>query len=214
VSSYRAAKNRLKPQSAELTEDKIRQLLAKRVADPHISPMPEFNSDVEPKPAAVLIPMLRENDEWRLLFILRARVEGDMHSAQVAFPGGRLDPGETSAQEAALREAREEIALDTSNVRLLGYLEDFITISNYRVTPVVGVIPWPNDLQADPREVQRIFTIPLSWLVAPENREPRERVAPDGQTLKVVYFKQYDKELLWGVTARITLNFLQALQLA
>jgi len=204
----------LKPPFAELTEDKISQLLAKRFADPYISPLREIISDDEPKPAAVLIPMLQQNDEWHLLYILRAQVAGDMHSAQVAFPGGRLDPGETSAQEAALREAREEIALDTSNVRLLGYLEDFITISNYRVTPVVGVIPWPNDLQPDPREVQRIFAIPLSWLAAPENREQRERVAPDGQTLKVVYFKQYDKELLWGVTARITLNFLQALQLA
>ena len=171
-------------------------------------------SDVEPKPAAVLIPMLRQDGEWHLLFILRAQVEGDMHSAQVAFPGGRLDPGETTAQEAALREAREEIALDTGNIRLLGNLEDFITISNYQVTPVVGVIPWPIELHPDPREVQRVFTIPLSWLVDPINREQRERVAPDGQTLKVVYFKPYDRELLWGVTARITLNFLHALQLA
>jgi 8-oxo-dGTP pyrophosphatase MutT (NUDIX family) len=198
----------------QLTEERISQLLAKRITNPYISPLREINSDVEPKPAAVLIPMLKENDEWRLLFILRAQVEGDMHSAQVAFPGGRLDPGETSAYDAALREAREEIALEPSQVRMLGHLEDFITISNYSVTPVVGVIPWPTNLEPDTREVQRIFTIPLSWLADPENREQRERVAPDGQTLKVVYFKEYDKELLWGVTARITLNFLQALQLA
>jgi 8-oxo-dGTP pyrophosphatase MutT (NUDIX family) len=198
----------------QLTEERISQLLAKRIADPYVSPLREINSNAEPKPAAVLIPMLRENDEWRLLFILRAQVEGDMHSAQVAFPGGRLDTGETSAYDAALREAREEIALDSSQVRVLGHLENFITISNYSVTPVVGMIPWPTDLEPDTREVQRFFTIPLSWLADPENREQRERVAPDGQTLKVVYFKQYDKELLWGVTARITLNFLQALQLA
>jgi 8-oxo-dGTP pyrophosphatase MutT (NUDIX family) len=158
--------------------------------------------------------MLRNDDEWQLLYILRAKVEGDMHSAQVAFPGGRLDTGETSADEAALREAREEVALDTSQVRLLGHLEDFVTISNYRVTPVVGVIPWPTELHPDPREVQRAFTIPLAWLADPQNREERERVTPDGQMVKVVYFTQYDKELLWGVTARITLNFLNALGLA
>ncbi|HLD94296.1 MAG TPA: CoA pyrophosphatase [Anaerolineales bacterium] len=197
-----------------LTEDRISELLAKRVADPYVTPLREIASDAEPKPAAVLIPLLRQGEEWQLLYILRARVEGDMHSAQVAFPGGRLDPGETSPQEAALREAREEIALDTTGVRLLGLLEDFITISNYRVTPVVGVIPWPTDLHPDPREVQRIFTIPLSWLADPSNWEQRERVAPNGQTVKVVYFKQYEKELLWGVTARITLNFLEALELA
>lgn len=204
----------LTPSFPELTEETISDLLAKRVADPRVTPMHEFASDLEPRPAAVLIPMLRQNDAWHLLFILRAQVEGDMHSAQVAFPGGRLDPGESTAQEAALREAREEVALDTSNVRLLGYLEDFITISNYCVTPVVGVIPWPTELRPDAREVQRIFTIPLRWLADPANREQRERVAPDGQTVSVTYFKQYDKELLWGVTARITLNFLQALQLA
>jgi len=69
-------------------------------------------------------------------------------------------------------------------------------------------------LRPDPREVQRAFTIPLAWLADAANREERQRVAPDGQTLKVVYFKQYDKEVLWGVTARITLNYLQALELA
>ena len=197
-----------------LTEEKISQLLAKRVADPFIRPLREIASDVGPKAAAVLIPMLRQDDEWHLLYILRAQVEGDIHSAQVAFPGGRLDPGETRPQEAALREAREEIELDTSRVRLLGHLEDFITISNYRVTPVVGVIPWPTELHPDEREVQRTFTIPVAWLADPTNREERDRVGTDGQTLKVVYFTQYDRELLWGVTARITLNFLKALELA
>lgn len=207
-------KSSLNSSTSRLAEDKISQLLAKRIADPYIHPLREIDRDVEPKPAAVLIPMLRQDDDWHLLYILRAQVEGDMHSAQVAFPGGRLDPGETSAQQAALREAREEIGLETEHVRLLGRLEDFVTISNYRVTPIVGVIPWPTDLQPDTREVQRIFTIPLFWLADPSNWEQRERVAPDGQTVKVVYFKQFEKELLWGVTARITLNFLEALELA
>lgn len=199
---------------SQLTEERISQLLAKRVADPYVTPLREVAGDVEAKPAAVLIPLLRQDDDWQLLYILRAQVEGDMHSAQVAFPGGRLDPGETSAKEAALREAHEEIALDTRDVRLLGQLEDFITISNFQVTPVVGVIPWPTELQPDTREVQRAFTIPLFWLADPANREQRERVTPDGHTVEVVYFKQYDQELLWGVTARITLNFLEALELA
>lgn len=197
-----------------LTEQRISDLLAERIADPYFSPLRETIENTDPRPAAVLIPMFRKDNDWHLLFILRAKVEGDMHSAQVAFPGGRLDPGETTAQQAALREANEEIGLKAEDVRLLGHLEDFITISNYQVTPVVGVIPWPVELHADEREVQRIFTIPLSWLADADNREERERIAPDGQSLKVVYFKNYDQELLWGVTARITLNFLEALKLA
>lgn len=198
---------------SELSEEHIKSLLAARRADPYISPMRETFSDEEPKPAAVLIPMLHQNGEWHLLYILRSVVQGDMHSGQVAFPGGRWDPGETEPEQAALREANEEIGLQPAGVRLLGRLEDFITISNYNVTPVIGVIPWPNELSPQAGEVQRIFTIPLAYLADPANREERERVAPSGQTLKVVYFKEYDKELLWGVTARITLNFLQALKL-
>ncbi|MEX1143278.1 MAG: CoA pyrophosphatase [Anaerolineales bacterium] len=197
-----------------LTEDQIRDLLAARVADPTLSPIRESNSPLPPQPAAVLVPMLRQAGEWQLLYILRAKAQGDMHSAQVAFPGGRLDPGETHAEQAALREAQEEIALDSATVRLLGTMEDFITISNYQVTPVVGVIPWPTELRPDPREVQRAFPIPLAWLADPANREERERVSPDGLVLNVVYFKHYDREILWGVTARITLNYLQALDLA
>jgi 8-oxo-dGTP pyrophosphatase MutT (NUDIX family) len=196
-----------------LTEQRISDLLAERIADPYISPLRETNANVDPRPAAVLIPMFRKEDDWHLLYILRAKVEGDMHSAQVAFPGGRLDPGETTAQQAALREANEEVGLQAGDVRLLGHLEDFITISNYQVTPVVGVIPWPVDLHPDEREVQRIFTVPLNWLAEEDNREERERISPNGQSLQVVYFKHYDKELLWGVTARITLNFLEALKL-
>jgi 8-oxo-dGTP pyrophosphatase MutT (NUDIX family) len=202
------------PSSADaLSEEQISALLKERQADPYISPMRETFSEKEPWPAAVLVPMFRRDDAWHLLYILRSVVEGDMHSGQVAFPGGRWDPGETSAEQAALREANEETGLQPGSVRLLGELEDFITISNYRVTPVIATIPWPSELRPQAGEVQRIFSIPLGWLADPANREERERVAPTGQTLKVVYFTKYDQELLWGVTARITLNFLQALKL-
>lgn len=202
------------PGNADLSEEQIRAYLAARQADPYISPLRESFSQQEPRPAAVLVPLLRQDDEWRLLYILRSVHEGDMHSGQVAFPGGRWEAGETRAEQAALREANEETGLEPKSIRLLGQLEDFITISNYRVTPVVGVIPWPAALSAQPGEVQRIFSIPLGWLADPAHREERERIAPGGQALKVVYFTKYDQELLWGVTARITLNFLQALRLA
>lgn len=198
----------------DLSEDEIRARLAARLADPTIGVMNEGYAVHEPRAAAVLLPLLRQDDEWHLLYILRSVHEGDMHSGQVAFPGGRLEPEDASAAQAALREAQEEINLSPQQVRLLGNLEDFITISSYRVTPVVGVMPWPVALDPQPGEVQRIFTIPLPWLADPANREERERIAPNGAPVQVVYFSHYDRELLWGITARITLNFLQALGLA
>ena len=199
---------------SSLTEQRICELLAAHAAGSNSNPIRENFSRLPPKPAAVLVPLLLQDGAWHLLYILRAQVAGDLHSAQVAFPGGRLEPHETQAEPAALRETYEEIGLDPGSVRLLGRLEDFVTISNYQVTPCIGVIPWPTELKPEPREVQRVFTIPLSWLADPANREERERMAPQGQTLKVIYFQQFGKELLWGVTARITLNFLQAMELA
>ena len=201
------------PALNNLSEERVRDLLAERQADPFVSRRRETISDEEPHPAAVLIPMLRTDGNWQVLYILRSIVQGDIHSGQVAFPGGRFDPGETQPEQAALREAYEEIGLVPESVDLLGNLEDFVTISNYNVTPVVGLIPWPMELRLMPTEVQRAFTIPLTWLADPANREKRERISPNGQTLEVVYFKEYDKELLWGVTARITLNFLEALKI-
>ena len=202
------------PPIPDFSEEQIQARLAARLADPHTHVMDEGFRSREARPAAVLVPMLRQDGEWHLLYILRSVHEGDMHSGQVAFPGGRWDPGETQAEQAALREAQEEVGLQPDAVRVLGNLEDFITISNYRVTPVVAAIPWPVQLQPQPGEVQRIFSIPLPWLADPANREERERTAPSGERLRVVYFTRYDEELLWGVTARITLNFLQALGLA
>src|SRR5690606_1673451 len=120
------------PGNADLSEEQIRAYLAARQADPYISPLRESFSEQEPRPAAVLVPLLRQDDEWRLLYILRSVHEGDVHSGQVAFPGGRWEAAETRAEQAALREANEETGLEPKSIRLLGQLEDFITISNYR----------------------------------------------------------------------------------
>jgi 8-oxo-dGTP pyrophosphatase MutT (NUDIX family) len=142
-------------------------------------------------------------------------VDGDHHSGQVAFPGGRQNPEDHSPEDAALREAQEEIGLPTNRVRLLGRLEELITITNYQVTPVVGEIEWPQALDPAPSEVQRVFSIPLEWLADAVNREIQMRSLPDNlEQHPVIFFKEYDGELLWGASARITLSFLEALGLA
>jgi 8-oxo-dGTP pyrophosphatase MutT (NUDIX family) len=201
-----------------LTEDKIRTRLNDAISLPSTAPFSEiaFPPDFlpeNPRPAAVLIPLLRINDNWHILFTRRTTTLPE-HSGQVAFPGGSSDPSDASPQDTALRETFEEIGLLPGMVRILGSLNSLQTISNYCVTPVVGVIPWPYPFQLEQVEVDRIFTIPLLWLSDPGNHEIKQRALPSPfPPIPVVYFHIYDGELLWGVSAQITLNFLVALGL-
>jgi 8-oxo-dGTP pyrophosphatase MutT (NUDIX family) len=197
-----------------LTEEEIIQRLVqaydpKKTAE---SPYPQDILRCPVQPAAVLIPMLNDGNGWQLLFIRRTEQENDRHGGQVAFPGGRCDPDDPDPESAALREAQEEVGLLPADVRILGRLNDLMTITNYRITPVVGVIPWPYQLKIQTNEVSRAFTIPLMWLANPRNREDIRRVLPGSKdALAVTYFQPYDDEILWGASARITLAFLEVL---
>ena len=164
-----------------------------------------------PRPAAVLIPFVIVEDEWHILFTRRT-IDLPEHSGQVAFPGGRADPGDASPEDTALREAYEEIGLPPESVRILGRMKSFATISNYNVTPIVGKLPWPFPLRMAIIEVSRVFAIPLSWLADPYNREIKLRSMPNPRPpIPVIYFKPYDGEVLWGVSAYIMVNLLEIL---
>ena len=179
------------------------------------TPYPEGLLKSNPFPAAVLIPMIQGDDGWSLLFIRRTEIPDDQHSGQVAFPGGRCDPIDQNAKSAALREAYEEVGIKPSDVEILGLVQDLLTITNYIVTPVVGLIPWPYKFTPQRDEVARIFTIPLNWLANPANREVQKGGRKLlGSDIPVIYFHEYDGEVLWGASARITLLFLEALDLA
>lgn len=159
------------------------------------------------KCAAVLVPLVWERDEWHLLYTRRTdKVES--HKGQVSFPGGACDEGETTPEQTALREADEEIGLNPNDVKVLGRLADMVTISYYRVTPVVGVVKWPTVFRVGEHEVARVFTIPLGWLANPSNRWQFER--PEMKRALIAYHP-YDGELLWGATARMTVDFLRIL---
>ena len=168
-------------------------------------------------PASVLIALFYSDAEWHVLYIRRVTNERDRHSGQVAFPGGKRDAADNTAIDVALREAHEEVGLAREDVRLLGELGTYHTSSNFIVTPVVGVVPHPYDFVAEQAEVDRIFSIPLSYLSDRRNVELRDRQFPSAELrrqveLKVVYFKHYDGEKLWGATARMTLQFLKAIR--
>ncbi len=161
------------------------------------------------KCAAVLLPLMYFRDEWHILFTRRTdRVES--HKGQVSFPGGACDEGETTPEQTALREADEEIGMNPSDVKVLGRLSRMITISSFRVSPIVGVIPWPYAFRVAGVEVARVFTIPLLWLA---NRNNYWEFSLRESERSLIAYHPYDGELLWGATARMTVSFLKTLEL-
>ena len=173
-------------------------------------------STVSATSASVLIPLFWYQQQWHVLFIRRVANSRDRHSGQVAFPGGRRDPLDDTETDVALREAEEEIGLKSSDVNVVHVLKSYKTSSNYIVTPVVGIVPWPYPYREQPTEVSRIFSIPLNWLGEESNVSVRDRNLKNHHTsakTKVVYFEKYDDELLWGASARMTLSLLKALHI-
>jgi 8-oxo-dGTP pyrophosphatase MutT (NUDIX family) len=161
------------------------------------------------KCAAVLVPLTFYQNEWHILYTRRTdRVES--HKGQVSFPGGACDEGETTPEQTALREADEEIGLNPADVDVLGGLSRLITISSFRVSPVVGIIPFPYAFKVASVEVARVFTIPLMWLANHNNYW--EFTMRDSDRSLIAYHP-YDGELLWGATARMTVNFLKTIDL-
>ncbi|HZM24372.1 MAG TPA: CoA pyrophosphatase [Anaerolineales bacterium] len=197
--------------SITLTEDIIAQQLNEAIQSAGLSSDGyaelELNDEITLKCAAVLVPLVWQDEEWHLLFTRRTdRVES--HKGQVSFPGGACDEGETAPEQTALREAEEEIGIHPNDVRILGRLANLITISYFRVTPVVGVVRWPAVFRVGEHEVARVFTIPLAWLANESNRWQFEI---PGRNRSVIAYHPYDGELLWGATARMTVDFLKVL---
>jgi len=162
--------------------------------------------------AAVLIPLLYDGDRWHLLFIRRTELVQD-HKGQVSFPGGAFEPDDPNLEATAVRETWEEVGIPPHEINLLGKMPAFSSVSGFAITPVVGQIPWPYSLKLETAEVSRAFTIPIEWLANPANWSEKPYTRSSGRQEKVIFFNLYDGELLWGITARITLDFLKLLNL-
>lgn len=199
-----------------INPDRIRQQLlgAQDQRVKHGPPLPGFRGK-EKQPAAVLIPLLLDQEDWKFLFIKRTHHQNDRHSGQVAFPGGRADSSDPALQYTALREAEEEIGLNPDDVEILGQSCPITTVTDYEVTPFVGILPWPYPLKLSKIEVEKTILIPIDWLTDPKNHQVKfwkpDPSAAEG--IPVIFFKEYLGDILWGVTAQIVVDFLELINL-
>ncbi|MDE2317540.1 MAG: CoA pyrophosphatase [Xanthomonadaceae bacterium] len=167
--------------------------------------MSELLGTLQRRQAAVLLA-LRDGDDSRLVLTVRTDHLAS-HAGQVAFPGGGMDPGDADALATALRESEEEIGLDPSLVAPLGYLDNFETISGYRITPVVARIAEDARLMAAPGEVAEVFEVPLAFFLDPANLR-RYTMEFRGRRREMVEFV-HGGHRIWGATAAILLNLLK-----
>lgn len=158
------------------------------------------------KPASVVVPLYVDEAGPGVIFL--RRTEGLVpHSGQIAFPGGRREPGEDELA-CALREAREEIGLEASVLELLGPLDRYATVTDYLITPFVAQVrAWPLPLVADPVEVAAILPVPIARLLAPGTLKATVRETPVGP--RVVNFFEVGEEVIWGATAAMLRQLLE-----
>lgn len=150
--------------------------------------------------AAVLVAAV-ERGAASTLLLTRRNERLRAHSGQIAFPGGRIDPGDASAEAAALREAEEEVGLDPAAVEVVGRMPDYITGSGYRVSPVLGVVHPPVALSINRDEVDAAFEVPLGFLMNPANHARESRVW--GERERFFYVMPWQAHRIWGITAGI-----------
>ena len=196
--------------------DRARERLTLEVppglADPNVTPA-RGDHDADPvmqaiasvrpiRPAAVLIPIVDRPEPTVLL--TERTTELSSHAGQIAFPGGKIDPGDESPLAAALREAREEIGLDRRLVHPIGYLDVYMTTLGYRIVPTVARVDPHFELALNAAEVHDAFEVPLSFLMQPINHQRHSREW--NGMMRHFYAIPFADRYIWGVTAGILRN--------
>ncbi len=183
--------------------DQIRTILSSRKR--RVIEHPPFSH------AAVLVPLFKKGEDCHLLFTKRSD-QVKYHKGEISFPGGVVDEEDLELISTALREAHEEIGLKKSDVQIIGILDDIVTITEFIVTPIVGLFPYPYPFKVSEVEIAELIEVPLSSLLHEECFSEKEIIR--GGQKEVIYAYQYEKHLIWGATARILKQFLDLITIS
>lgn len=154
-------------------------------------------------PAAVLVPLIERPGGLSVLLTERAD-HLNRHAGQIAFPGGRADPGDPDPTATALRETLEETGIAPDYVDVLGFSRDYATFTGYRITPVVGFLQPGFDLRPDPAEVADVFEVPFDHVMNPAHHK---RVHREFHGIDRAYYAiEYGNRYIWGATAGMLVN--------
>lgn len=187
--------------------DRLRKALERPASEPPlVGDLPELRAKAD-TPAAVLIAVTDRPEPGVILTVRREHLR--THAGQIAFPGGRVDPGEEPVA-AAVREAHEEILLDPSAAEIVGTIEPYRTVTGYVVTPVLAAVPPDLPLQPHEHEVADWFEAPLDYLLDPANQQRRSALF-QGRT-RHYYEIFWNDRRIRGATAAMIVNLSRRLQ--
>ena len=160
--------------------------------------------------AAVLSLLIIVKNQIHILFTHRTS-KVNHHKDQVSLPGGEYEITDVDLVATAMRETQEEIGVDISRFEIIGQLSEIITPSGFLITPFVGFKEKLFNLKINRREVKRVFSIPLSWFTRGKNWSYEYIEIPKNKRKKVIKFNNYGGEVVWGITAQIILDLIQAI---
>ena len=155
------------------------------------------------RPAAVLVPLVERPQGLSVLLTQRTEHLHD-HAGQVSFPGGRVEPRDQGVIGAALRETAEEIGLTEGYIDVVGFLDNYETVTGYLITPVVGFVSPGFSLTLDDFEVADTFEVPLEFLLDPQNHQVHMRMRHGSNRRYYVF--EYENRYIWGATAGMLMN--------
>ena len=186
---------------------RLRDALARPPIEPPLEgDLPELRAQADVA-AAVLIAITDRPEPGVILTVRREHMR--THAGQIAFPGGRIDPGEDPVA-AAIREAHEEVLVPPELVDVIGAIDPYRTVTGYFVTPVLGVLPPDIALEPHEHEVADLFEAPLGYLLDPSNQRLRSALF-QGRT-RHYYEIVWNDRRIWGATAAMIVNLSRRLQ--